>query len=569
MKKLIGLLFALSLPVIALAQPAPISPTPGQGPSVLMSIVLGQTPLFGAWTPGDCLQVGSGPPYQVTQGACVGSSTLTIGTTAISGGTTNYALTVGAGGILQNSAFPAAGVSSLSGTCPVFGPLTGATTLAGGLATNAQTGTSYTVAVGDCSKIVTLSNALAVAVTMPTSGTLVGGFYANFENLGAGTVTFTAAAGGSINGASTLTLTQYQSAGFTTTDGINFSASGGYGLSSSATTLPATFVASSLTSAAGGSFGSLAYLSTVNDSNWSGTALAIAHGGTGTTTPALVAGTNVTITGAWPNQTVNASLSGGAVSGPGTSVSGNIPTWNNTSGTSLADSGYSFGTSGSTICLLNANCTVSGNRTSSGTSAFTGAGTASAGNTTSIQGGTTGITPANAGYMTLGGTYAPPSISTTATAELSLSATNGLQIQGDGSSSDITFYNKGGSAAAAIPTGTTNFRVLGAITGNANHVALTGTAPTITSGATIGTTNGSYATTFTATSGSATTVVALSAASTGWNCFANDQTTLSTVVVQTGTTTTSVTFTPYSRTTGTALATWGNADVVAFTCGGY
>ena len=35
--------------------------------------------------------------------------------------------------------------------------------------------------------------------------------------------------------------------------------------------------------------------------------LPVANGGTGTTTPALVAGTNVTISGTWPNQTINAS----------------------------------------------------------------------------------------------------------------------------------------------------------------------------------------------------------------------------------------------------------------------
>jgi hypothetical protein len=51
--------------------------------------------------------------------------------------------------------------------------------------------------------------------------------------------------------------------------------------------------------------------------NTSGTAaglssiLAVASGGTGTATPALVAGTNVTITGTWPNQTINSTASGG------------------------------------------------------------------------------------------------------------------------------------------------------------------------------------------------------------------------------------------------------------------
>jgi hypothetical protein len=39
--------------------------------------------------------------------------------------------------------------------------------------------------------------------------------------------------------------------------------------------------------------------------------LPVSNGGTGTTTPSLVAGTNVTITGTWPNQTINSTASGG------------------------------------------------------------------------------------------------------------------------------------------------------------------------------------------------------------------------------------------------------------------
>ena len=38
----------------------------------------------------------------------------------------------------------------------------------------------------------------------------------------------------------------------------------------------------------------------------------VANGGTGTSSPALVAGTNVTITGSWPNQTINSSGGGGS-----------------------------------------------------------------------------------------------------------------------------------------------------------------------------------------------------------------------------------------------------------------
>jgi len=42
--------------------------------------------------------------------------------------------------------------------------------------------------------------------------------------------------------------------------------------------------------------------------------LAVANGGTGTATPSLVAGTNVTISGTWPNQTINSSGGGGGSS---------------------------------------------------------------------------------------------------------------------------------------------------------------------------------------------------------------------------------------------------------------
>jgi hypothetical protein len=47
--------------------------------------------------------------------------------------------------------------------------------------------------------------------------------------------------------------------------------------------------------------------------DYSGTALPVLNGGTGTTTPALVAGSNISITGTWPNQTINSSNPGGTV----------------------------------------------------------------------------------------------------------------------------------------------------------------------------------------------------------------------------------------------------------------
>jgi len=63
--------------------------------------------------------------------------------------------------------------------------------------------------------------------------------------------------------------------------------------------------------------------------------LNVSNGGTGTNTPALVAGTNVSITGTWPNQTINSSNSGGTV----TSVAATVPAFLSISGSPITTSG--------------------------------------------------------------------------------------------------------------------------------------------------------------------------------------------------------------------------------------
>lgn len=70
--------------------------------------------------------------------------------------------------------------------------------------------------------------------------------------------------------------------------------------------------------------------------------LPVANGGTGTATPALVAGTNVTITGTWPNQTINSTGGGGSGTVTSVAVSGGT--------TGLTTSGGPITTSG-TITL--------------------------------------------------------------------------------------------------------------------------------------------------------------------------------------------------------------------------
>ena len=60
------------------------------------------------------------------------------------------------------------------------------------VAVNAQVGTTYTVLGSDRSKLVTLKNAAAIAVTLPQAGaTFPAGWIASFSNQGAGTATIT------------------------------------------------------------------------------------------------------------------------------------------------------------------------------------------------------------------------------------------------------------------------------------------------------------------------------------------------------------------------------------------
>lgn len=66
--------------------------------------------------------------------------------------------------------------------------------------------------------------------------------------------------------------------------------------------------------------------------------LPVANGGTGTTTPSLVAGTNVTISGSWPNQTIN-STGGGSGGGTVTSVGMTVPSFLSVAGSPITTSG--------------------------------------------------------------------------------------------------------------------------------------------------------------------------------------------------------------------------------------
>jgi Chaperone of endosialidase len=61
-------------------------------------------------------------------------------------------------------------------------------------------------------------------------------------------------------------------------------------------------------------------LSNVNLTSQVSGNLPVSNGGTGTTSPTLVAGSNISITGTWPNQTINATGAGGSLTGSTTTT---------------------------------------------------------------------------------------------------------------------------------------------------------------------------------------------------------------------------------------------------------
>lgn len=80
---------------------------------------------------------------------------------------------------------------------------------------NAQTGTSYTTVLGDASKLVTLSNASAITLTIPTNSSVAYpvGTKIDLAQIGAGQVTVAGAGGVTVNASPTLKFrAQYSAA---------------------------------------------------------------------------------------------------------------------------------------------------------------------------------------------------------------------------------------------------------------------------------------------------------------------------------------------------------------------
>jgi hypothetical protein len=120
--------------------------------------------------------------------------------------------------------------------------------------------------------------------------------------------------------------------------------------------------------------------------------IAVAQGGTGTATPALVAGSNISITGSWPNQTINASSSGlGSV----TSVALSAPSFLSVAGSPITTSGtLALSYSGTPLPVANGG---------TGTTSLTAIGIPVLGINSITAGGTTTLNASSVTYQIVSG----------------------------------------------------------------------------------------------------------------------------------------------------------------------
>lgn len=135
-----------------------------------------------------------------------------------------------------------------------------------------------------------------------------------------------------------------------------------------------------------------------------------------------------------------------SVSGDGTYITNSASTGAVTLTTTFGTSAQqTVGTSGGTVPLLNGNNTASGANIQSGSYAITG---------------TTTPTQAS-GTLGLAGTATKPTLAATAEGDAWLTATGGFNLIGDGSSFDMSVFNKSGTSVCTVATGTTNWNCTG------------------------------------------------------------------------------------------------------------
>lgn len=199
---------------VTLTSPALIAPALGTPASGIMSNTTGTSLTSGVTGTLPAANGGTG----ITS---LGSGVPTALGAAVSGA---GSICLSTGSICASSA---SGVTSVStGACLTGGPITSTGTISGTYATNAQTGTSYTINASDACKLVTSNNGSAVAWLLPApTGSFTAGYSFDTQNLGAGVVTITPGGGALINGSATLTVAQNRGCSITS-DGTNYQTSG-------------------------------------------------------------------------------------------------------------------------------------------------------------------------------------------------------------------------------------------------------------------------------------------------------------------------------------------------------
>jgi len=239
---------------------------------------------------------------------------------------------------------------------------------------------------------------------------------------------------------------------------------------------------SGVDSFSGGSTGLTPATATTGAITLGGT-LAVGNGGTGTASPALVAGTNVTITGTWPNQTINSSNTGGTV----TSVTGTAPV-------------VSSGGTTPAISMAAANTTTSGYLTSTDWNTFNGKGS---GSVTSVAATVPAFLSVSGSPITGSGTLA---ISYSGTAlpianggtALTTAPTAGQLLIGNGTGYSLSTVTAGSgitvtNGSGSITIATTNTGLVSSVTGTSPVVSSGGTTPAISLAASYGDTQNPYA----------------------------------------------------------------------------
>jgi hypothetical protein len=204
---LLGALFAVALATSAASQPTPIPGPSGGGGGEPTGAAGGD--LTGTYPNPALATVNADPGTYGDAATCIDG--LVVNAKGLITAINETACDAGAGDITAVTA--GAGLTG--------GGTTGALTISATAVINAQTGTSYTVLSTDASKLVTLSNGSAVAVTLPqATGSFAAGFSFGVQNKGAGTVTITPTTS-TINGAATLTIATDRGC-WITSDGTNW-----------------------------------------------------------------------------------------------------------------------------------------------------------------------------------------------------------------------------------------------------------------------------------------------------------------------------------------------------------